>query len=312
MSGQMFPADRKRGQYFDVDPVEDLCVIGLDTTHSSVFEHRLYDRRVFLELDQLMVQNVKSVGITSDILFVRTDTSKDERYGRFFGRRVSVVADGRHRTRWIRAANLLLIEEGLPTLRAPAREMIGSELLRLMKSRAANIHVETPPITLAMEYTDMLGMGITMEDLCNTYAKSPEDVKEVMRFLELSEQSQKLLQDGKISRSSARLLLGVTHAEQDEKIDEIIASGKKLTVERTRAALADPTRSPTVRKGLNLKQMAALYKDAEGHLDAPTKRLLGVMLGHTRPRLIAGMTKALAAIGFTPEAIAAFGVDEKE
>mgnify|MGYP001558514862 CR=1 FL=1 len=287
MGAQAFP-DAPRINGFHAS-AEELVIVGLDTPHTSRAEHWLWDERAFSVLDQLDIENVAMLGITTDVTYKRIN-------------KVAYVVDGRHRVRWVREANKIRKQRGEPMLRVPCREATGDEMQIWLKSRAANaVRAKPSPIAIAREIQQLLGTGVDEQIVATTYAKTVAQVRESQDLLTLSPKAQALVHSEALKATAAKLLVGKTFEEMDAEIDAAIASGEKLTVERVRAATRNGARNGHARSetvGLKLKQIHALFGIAKDHLGPREIKLLGILCGKNKPREIAGMTEALRELGF--------------
>lgn len=315
MSGGQAFADRKRTNLWDLDPFEDLCIVGIDTEHKSRADHFYWDPRVLLPLDDLQVANVVEHGIIIPVLYKRVDVSKAPGFGKWQEKgKIAIVTEGRQRVRWARAASAIRLKMGhdVPTIMVQAREMTGTEDQNWIRSRAANaVRVQSDAIAIGREMVEMRGMGMSEEMIAIAYGTDVPNVVMHMRFAEeLSPMTQSLVREGRLSPSGARLLLGATHAEADAQLEQLVADGAKLTVETVRAAQRS-TKARASNKGkkededlagvaLTLKQICKLGVVAdkgEIECDPMVTKLLSAIRGKTAGKGIKGWTALLREIG---------------
>jgi ParB family chromosome partitioning protein len=84
-------------------------------------------------------------------------------------------------------------------------------------------------IELATSYKELIEQyGITQEELSDIIHKSRTQITNTIRLLKLSEYTQNMLTDGKISQGHARVLIGLDEKKQKLIADTIV--GQKLSV----------------------------------------------------------------------------------
>lgn len=304
--------DAKTGTDFLLDPFEDLCVIGLDTKHKPG-EHLFYDERCQIPLNPRHVENVVRDGVTDVVKYSRVDCSADPRFGDWCSAgKIAFVVDGRQRTRWARAASVIRAERGIdPQLvRVWAKEAVGTELQLLIRSRSANaVRVISSPIVIANEILMLRGVGQTDEDIGITLALDPREIEDYLKLRELSPKAQGLINEGRLKRTAANLLLEMTHVEMDAQLDKLIEEGLKLTVETVRARRgpsAAGKKETERRRNVSVKQigkMSTILKDGEIDMDPAAAKAIHVLAGNLRMAgSVRGMKKLLAAVGYELEA----------
>ncbi len=85
------------------------------------------------------------------------------------------------------------------------------------------------PIELANSYQELIEQyGITQEELSDIIHKSRSQITNTIRLLKLSDYTQKLLTDAKITQGHARVLIGLDEKKQQLIADTIV--GQKLSV----------------------------------------------------------------------------------
>ncbi|EAJ6190790.1 ParB/RepB/Spo0J family partition protein, partial [Campylobacter lari] len=88
------------------------------------------------------------------------------------------------------------------------------------------------PIELAHSYKELLEIhDITQEKLADLIHKSRPQIANTLRLLNLNEQTQNLIIEGKISQGHAKVLVGLEKEEEKMIVDTII--GQKLNVRDT-------------------------------------------------------------------------------
>jgi len=120
------------------------------------------------------------------------------------------------------------------------------------------------PIELANSYSKLIEeYGITQDELSQIIHKSRTQITNTMRLLRLSERTQKLIEDGKISQGHAKVLVGLNEDKERLIVDTII--GQKLSVreceelvKRVKDQYDEPSRVDKVKKSNNPKLKTAL------------------------------------------------------
>lgn len=91
---------------------------------------------------------------------------------------------------------------------------------------------ELNPIELAQSYKDLIQEHkITQENLANLLHKSRTQITNTMRLLNLSEKTQKLIIEGKISQGHAKNLVGLEKNDEEMLVNSIL--GQRLNVRDT-------------------------------------------------------------------------------
>jgi len=88
------------------------------------------------------------------------------------------------------------------------------------------------PIELAKSYKELINeYKITQDGLANIIHKSRTQITNTMRLLLLSDYTQKLLQEDKLTQGHAKVIVGLSSEEEKMVVDTII--GQKLSVRET-------------------------------------------------------------------------------
>ena len=91
---------------------------------------------------------------------------------------------------------------------------------------------ELSPIELANSYKELINeYKITQEELSSIIHKSRSHIANTMRLLNLSENTQKLIDEGKLTQGHAKVLVGLDKDNEKVIVDTII--GQKLNVRET-------------------------------------------------------------------------------
>jgi DNA-binding CsgD family transcriptional regulator len=218
MGGQLIE-DAPRKNVFMVDPGR-LVIIGIDEGDES---HPLYDVRVKLPLDPGMVGSIRAVGVREPVTAI---VDGDKIY----------ISDGRRRVLHTRAANKELLKLGEPIRLVPVVAEKKSEavmhLAPLLGEHLNNHRVNDQTITRAEKASRFLARGYSREDVALSLNVDVATVKHYEALLELSAPVRKAVDEGRLSVSAAVKLGGLDAEEQAAKLDELAASGEKITARR--------------------------------------------------------------------------------
>jgi ParB family chromosome partitioning protein len=276
----------KRLNAFAVNP-DTLVIVGLDTDDGP--EHPLWDERIHLPLDEGFVLNVARNGVLENVI-VRKN-----------GPLVEVVA-GRQRVRASREVNRRNAGEDVPLVLVPVtvkRPRGDSDAAGVMISENEN-RQDSDPLTRASQAARQMNFGATEHDVAITFGISKQAVKNLLSLLELSDKVKKAVQKRQISATAATELRDLTHAEQNEKLAEMLATGATGVVEARRQRKARKNGTPTTPRGKavgvkTLRQVAA-NEEFLGTLSPDAKDILLWILGdETRAKRIKGLTAVLKA-----------------
>ncbi|HEC1785287.1 TPA: ParB/RepB/Spo0J family partition protein [Campylobacter lari] len=107
------------------------------------------------------------------------------------------------------------------------------------------------PIELAHSYKELLEIhDITQEKLADLIHKSRPQIANTLRLLNLNEQTQNFIIEGKISQGHAKVLIGLEKEEEKMIVDTII--GQKLNVRDTEKLIKNFKNSNNLEKNTNL------------------------------------------------------------
>lgn len=295
MGGQV--ADAPRDQIFWLHPIEQIVIIGVDTRHKEG-DHRLWDRRNDNPLDEGMIENVAANGVKVPTKvkkitrkMVEADPLFDEKHIGMF-----LMAWGRTRTRWARAAMKLPSRRGKPPIRVPAivSDADISELAKESKVENA-VRVQVDPIQEALDIKLLKEQGYSIDEIRVSYGlKTDAQVHAKLRVLKLSERVQDALRAKKISTSAAMRLAKYDEAEQDRRLARVLeAVGPARATEesvRKSTTAADSLKGlskPLMRKLADVKTLHPLLR-----------RFMRVASGEKEARTCPGLAKALREIGY--------------
>lgn len=213
---------------------EELIIIGLDT--SDGVEHALYDPRISLPLDQLMVSNIAVLGVIEPVV-CRKDGDK------------LLVVDGRQRVRHAREVNKELVKAGKPTItipmimfRADEKTTIGT-MVSLNEVRRNDDYVMRAERCRRM--IEVNGMSVSEASLF--FGVGGGTVKAWLAWFDLSPRVHDAVAIGALTPSTATTLAKLSHSEQNARAEEIVEefhkSGKQLS--RAVVSAAEKSRSAT-------------------------------------------------------------------
>lgn len=278
----------KRLNAFAMEP-EALTIVGLDTKDGP--EHPLYDERVHVPLDEGLVRNIRQNGVLEWVL-VRKN-----------GHLVEVVA-GRQRVRAAREANRRNEKEGLALISVPVsvkRPRGDGDALGVMVSENEN-RKDDDPLTRAQKMSRLMNFGESEDSVGISFGLTKAQVKNLLALLELSDKVKRAVSQRQVSPTAAVELRDLTHAEQDEKLAEMIATGSVSVEETKRQRKARRNGEETTPRGkaVGVKVLRKVAADEEflGTLSADAKDILLWILGdETRAKRIKGLTAVLKGEG---------------
>ncbi|EHZ4884989.1 ParB/RepB/Spo0J family partition protein [Campylobacter lari] len=106
------------------------------------------------------------------------------------------------------------------------------------------------PIELAHSYKELLEIhDITQEKLADLIHKSRPQIANTLRLLNLNEQTQHFIIEGKISQGHAKVLVGLEKEEEKMIVDTII--GQKLNVRDTEKLIKNFKKTNQLEKNIN-------------------------------------------------------------
>ncbi|EAK0794166.1 ParB/RepB/Spo0J family partition protein [Campylobacter lari] len=109
------------------------------------------------------------------------------------------------------------------------------------------------PIELAHSYKELLEIhDITQEKLADLIHKSRSQIANTLRLLNLNEQTQNLIIEGKISQGHAKVLVGLEKEEEKMIVDTII--GQKLNVRDTEKLIKNFKNTNQLEKNTSLNK----------------------------------------------------------
>lgn len=236
-----------RGNLYRFDP-SALVVVGHDTKDGP--EHELYDERVNLPLDDMMIVNFMAIGVKQSITVRKNPaTGKGE------------VVDGRRRVLHAREANKRLKKLGEPLLTVPGILESGSEEHMQETAIALNEIRVDDPITVKIAKCERLlaRNGGDHKAAAVTFGVTTATIKNWVKVSELAPKVRKAVDRGEISASAAAQLHSL---EKEAQVAEL----EKLT--------AEADKKSTKKGGKRKKVSAKKAKKAAGKKTAIGKRVL--------------------------------------
>lgn len=236
-------------------PPEDLVLVD-DPAHP------LYQARVNLPVNENLVRSMMVKGFRS-IVIVRRDGEN------------ALVVDGRQRVKAAREANKRLKAEGKEPLKVRAYQEKGDEAdlfgVMVLSNKGRQ---DDDPMSEARELKRFIDMGRSDEEAAAIFCKPKSWVRQTLQLFDLAPKVQKAVTDGKVSVSAAVKLVNLDSADQVERLDELLASGAKATVQNVARAVKKPA-------------------GEEAGPVPPTKKQIQVAAEHLRA---GGMDEAAAAL----------------
>ncbi len=247
-----------RRSYTMMDP-NDLVVIGLDTKDGP--EHALYDVRIKLPLDEMLVRNIQAYGVLEPVLAVKD------------GDTFQVVA-GRRRVLHAREAAKRQEAAGEVVLKVPVLTKRGEDTYLFGIARSENgMRVNDGALTNARNAQRMLDMGATEQEIAIAFGVKTGAIKEWLTLLGLAPKVRTAVEKGVLSASAAVGLAKLPKEEQETHLEQLLLEGAKPTAEtvinKVRVAKGKaPTVTPKTRID---KAEGIIYKALEAGLNKMTK-----------------------------------------
>lgn len=165
-----------------------------------------------------MVLNVMEHGILQPVLARRA--------GEKGGVPIIEIIAGRDRVRVARIANERLAKSGSALIKVPVIFKRGDDKKLFGMVLSENVHRKAlSPLYKARQMQRYLDMGATEGDVMRDLHISTATVRNYKALLECTTKVQKLVDTDQLSAEAAIELSKLPHAEQDTKVDEMVASG---------------------------------------------------------------------------------------
>jgi ParB family chromosome partitioning protein len=246
--------------------------------------HELYDPRIELPLDPMMVASIRKNGVLQVVL-VRKDGAQTQ------------VVDGRRRVLHAIEANKQLVKEGGDSIKVRVRFVRTSDeagLYRLMFASNA-FRLEDKPSMRADKVQRAVDHGCNEDDIAEAWGVTKQTVKNWLSLLDMSSKVKKAVDTGDITETAARELSKTDRAEQDAALEKLIAAGAGRGVGAGAAARAARKTGKVAKKNAAAKKMLPRPR-LEGFLEAlgDCKESPRVQLTANIVRAVLGDQKALA------------------
>jgi ParB family chromosome partitioning protein len=242
----------KRGDIFYLKPDE----LHLVTDKASP----LYDPRVDLPVDEKLVLNIMVHGVISPLVVTKQEGA-------------AVVVDGRQRAKAAAEASRRLVAEGKePILVACVQRKDTMEDLFGVSVSANEQRQDDSPLLKAQKAAKLQHMGKTAAEVAVLFGVTPQAVYQWGKLLECAAPVRKAVEQGRLAASAAVQLAGLPSAEQENKLEELLASsgGKRPTARKARAAAA----GKRVVEGRMRSRKQVEERLAEKHLPADYRKAL--------------------------------------
>lgn len=250
--------DAKRSDAFRFDP-DDVVIVGIDTDDGP--GHHLYDPRIELPIDEMMVRNIMVHGVKVPIIVTKID-------GRPF------VVDGRQRVRHAREANRRLLEQGEPGLRVPAVDEKGNERVQQLLQIGLNELRRADDVLVKAEKARRLSdRGFDLDEIAVAFGITSQTARQWLDIDGLAEPVKAKIADGSVSATAARQVAGMAPDRQAEVIEAAVERGE-TTVGAVKVA-ARAAKGEAVKKAPSKRELRAMLESA-GNTDEPV--LLGIRL----------------------------------
>ena len=244
--------DGKKFDCFYMDPEELILVTNK--------KHPLYDERVDLPLDELMVKNVLVNGVNQTIEIVKEvigDVPPTDGLER--GSTALVVITGRQRVKWARAANAQLAAADKELINVPVvlrRGLSDADLYGRVITEN-EIRIADTPMGRARKLKQYLALGRSEEQATIEFGCSLQSVHNWMALLDLAPEVQRAVDCGQVAAHSVAPLAKLPREDQVTKLKELQAAGGTVTRQRTTGAVHGK-KSVRPKKVLVRRMVAAL------------------------------------------------------
>jgi ParB-like chromosome segregation protein Spo0J len=235
-----------------------------------------------MPVDEPMAHNMRVYG--------NKDACKVRKNGRYpdghplAGEDIIEVVDGRQRARSCRLAHQLAKKAG------EVGPMLKVELEKVDDKTAAGIMIslnehrrDDLPSVKARKAARVLAMGHSEESVAAMFGVTTAAIRQWGKFAELSSKVVKAVDAGKVSFSAALAFHGLSRDEQSAKLDELLASGAKPTVQNAKATAngGKPTPAARAPKIFTPKIVRKLHEDESwiGGLSPDAQALFRVLCG---------------------------------
>lgn len=223
----------KRLNAFAMNP-NDLVIVGLDTGDGN--EHPLFDERAFMPLEEAMVLNIMVYGV------IETVTARKDGA-------VPCVVDGRRRVLHAREANKRLEAMGEEPILVPVMLIKGDTERAEGISVSLNEHRKDDEILLkADKAMRMLSRnGDDFSKAAVAFGVTVATIRNWVKLAGLSPKVKDAVRSGALGATAATKLAGLSEADAEAEMENLIASGEKVTVEKATRARAERTGEKVVR-----------------------------------------------------------------
>lgn len=208
----------------DMDVVKEIDIDDISANPYQPRKH--FDAEALDELSQ----SIKKHGLIQPIIVIAKDNG-------------FVLIAGERR---LRAAKMA----GLERIRAVIME-VGEQNMRELALIENIQRADLNPIELANSYKELINEHqITQEELASIIHKSRAQITNTMRLLSLSKNTQRLIEEGKLTQGHAKVIVGLNADDEAVVVDTIL--GQKLNVRDTEALIKKLKTNPNDKKTTNL------------------------------------------------------------
>jgi ParB family transcriptional regulator, chromosome partitioning protein len=276
------PIDGSSMNAYKVDP-DNLVVVGIDTNDGP--EHPLYDERIELPIDPMMVENIIALGVREPVIVRKNKESGEPE-----------VVDGRRRVLHAREANKMLKEQGKDELQIPVIISTDSEEKVIGMSISLNeLRLQDTMMTKARKAARLTERGMSDEEVGVYFGVTRVAIGQWKKLLSLSKKVQKLINDGKVSATAAAKLADLEGEEQEKAIEEILSEGSKVSsrsIKKKRADKDDKAVAPNKRR---MKKLVDQWQSYESEISEDFIRGVRWASGDLSERSIKGLSALIDA-----------------
>jgi len=256
---------------------EDLVLIGRDTDDGP--EHPLYDPRVKLDADENLARDIMVNGVLQPIRVRKNGDAAEVVVGR------QRVLAARLANEWLRAQAKEEVQVPFLVDKREDGDLLGVSISENEHRRPDDV------IEKAKKAQRLLDLGKSPAEVAVRFGVTDRTIRNWTTLLQTTPKVKRAVAAGKLTATAATKLAGLDRSEQDEKLDELLTSGEKPTVSRTRDAAKGGEATPRGPAKKLVRQAWALG----GDIPVTMRETLAWVLGEGEPPK--QISKILAAGG---------------
>lgn len=231
MGKQAIPG-AKRGNIFYHSPFR-VTIVGRDVSAGP--EHPLYDERAERPINEARVKNIRVYGVIDAVKVRKNGVHKG---GEFDGEAVLEVVDGRGRVIDCREAHRQATEAGEDPPLLKIEVVKGDEDVAVGVMVSSNEQRDDDkPLNRARKAMRIMANGRSVKEVAEMFGVSRQTINNWRLMVEmLSKKVHAAIDKELITASAALELKDLSHAEQDKKLTELLASGGSTSSQQVKNA----------------------------------------------------------------------------